>query len=233
MVVPTLSDEPFREITGPILLLAGPGTGKTYQLAKRMQFLVDEQGVSPEAITVITFTKEATLGMRAKIGDDEKAEYIEPEKRPKTILTMHSLGHSIIEENAASLGLQRGVAVVKDVALKKGLMRDAALLSGFDEPAGEAALADKETANTAASAESQTIQAMYSRILTSCNAIDFDDQIAIACKILERQPDLLKSHQAAAQQRKWSGRPRPRPARSASGHSRCRRLRSEPRCRRS
>jgi superfamily I DNA/RNA helicase len=198
MTVPTLSDKPFREIAGPILLLAGPGTGKTYQLAKRMQFLVDEQGVRPEAITVITFTKEATLGMRAKIADDEKAEYIEPEKRPKAILTMHSLGHRIVEDNAESLGRQKGVGVVQDAALKKGLMRDAALLSGFDEPAGEIALADKETANTAPSAESKQIQAMYSRILTACNAIDFDDQIAIACTILKRQPDLLRSYQATA-----------------------------------
>jgi ATP-dependent DNA helicase Rep len=199
MTTPTASDDPYRETNGPILLLAGPGTGKTYQLAKRMQFLVDEHGVTPEAITVITFTREAALGMRAKIADSDKPEYIEPQKRPKNIVTMHALGHKIVEDNANSFGLQKGVSVVQDTALKKGLMRDAALMSGFTEADGETALKDKETANTDLSEQSRKIQEAYSRILKGCNAIDFDDQITIACKILEQRPDVLSTYQAAAQ----------------------------------
>jgi ATP-dependent DNA helicase Rep len=198
MTTPTLSDEPFRETKGPILLLAGPGTGKTYQLAKRMQFLVDEQGVLPDAITVITFTREAASGMRDKIADGEKAEFIEPSKRPKAILTMHSLGHKIVEENASLIGLKPGVEVVRDAALKRGLMRDAALLCGLTESDGNTALKDKETANTPLSQQSQQIHEVYSRILTACNAIDFDDQIALACKILKKQPDVLAAYQATA-----------------------------------
>jgi ATP-dependent DNA helicase Rep len=196
---PDISDEPYRETAGPVLLLAGPGTGKTYQLAKRMQFLVDEQSVSPDAIAVITFTREAAAGMRVKIADEEKQEFIEPLKRPKSILTMHSLGHKIIEENAKSLGLKPGVSVVHDTTLKRGLMRDAALLCGHDESAGTTALRDKETANPSPSEQSREIRETYSRILTACNAIDFDDQIAIACKILDEYPAVLATYQAGAQ----------------------------------
>ena len=90
--------EPYAELDGPILLLAGPGTGKTYQLARRIQFLVDGQHARPDGITVITFTREATTGMREKIAAGGKPEYIERDKRPKNILTMHGLGHRIIEE---------------------------------------------------------------------------------------------------------------------------------------
>lgn len=91
---PIISPDAYEEMGAPILLLAGPGTGKTYQLAMRIKHLVDNCGVVPDEITVITFTKEAATGMRDKLKDQDKPEYIEVGKRPKQILTMHSLGFS-------------------------------------------------------------------------------------------------------------------------------------------
>ena len=188
---PVVCEEPFRESGRPILLLAGPGTGKTYQLARRIQFLVDSKGVSPDAITVITFTREAALAMRAKLNTRGKAEFVEHAKQPTNIKTMHSLGHQIVDENARLVGLHKGVAVVTDPLLKKGLMRDAALLVGLTEGDGLAALNDKETANVQPTVESRKVQEAYSNILRACNAIDFDDQIALACEILATHPDVL------------------------------------------
>ena len=57
----------IHELSGPLLLLAGPGTGKTYRLGKRIKFLVEEIEVPPENITVITFTAAAAKNMRDRI----------------------------------------------------------------------------------------------------------------------------------------------------------------------
>jgi DNA helicase II / ATP-dependent DNA helicase PcrA len=77
-------------------------------------------------------------------------------------------------------------------------MRDAALLLGLGEAAGKQALRDKEQANTSASDDSKRVRAEYNKILRACNAIDHDDQIAIACDILESHPDVLDAYQGIA-----------------------------------
>ena len=49
----------IHELPGPVLLLAGPGTGKTYTLGLRLKYLIEDQKEDPDCITVITFTSEA------------------------------------------------------------------------------------------------------------------------------------------------------------------------------
>jgi DNA helicase-2/ATP-dependent DNA helicase PcrA len=183
---------------GPILLLAGPGTGKTYQIAKRIQSLVDIHGVDPDEITVITFTKEAARGMRNKLSQNDKPEYIEPSKRPKNILTMHSLGFKIIAEHPGAVGLRPDVTVVTDDVLRAGLMRDAACLVGLQEKDALIALKDKGRANSAASPESEKIVDQYNKILRACNTVDYDDQIALACEILESNSGAMAKYQASS-----------------------------------
>ena len=65
-------DDNIHEKAGPMLLLAGPGTGKTYRLGKRIKYLTEEKGVSPEELTVITFTAAAAKNMREKISDEAR-----------------------------------------------------------------------------------------------------------------------------------------------------------------
>ena len=87
----------FHKVNGPALLLSGPGTGKTYQLARRIKYLVEETGADPNTVTVITFTRHAARSMRAKISDPTMPEcFVNPSQQPRMICTMHSLGHSIL-----------------------------------------------------------------------------------------------------------------------------------------
>lgn len=171
---------------------------KTYQLAQRIHFLVDEHSVSPNEITVITFTRAAAKGMRNKLSEKDKPEYLEPAKQPKRIVTMHSLGLTIINKYASRLGLEADVAVVSDSDLRGALIRDAALLVGLGEKDAKLAKKDKETANPKRSANSEATLAKYDELLRACNAVDFDDQIAIACDILEDCADALQEYQALA-----------------------------------
>jgi ATP-dependent DNA helicase Rep len=194
---PTICDSPYAEMGAPTLVLAGPGTGKTYQIARRIQCLVDTHGVKPDQITVITFTREAARGMRSKLNSRGKDEYIEPLKQPDNILTMHALGFRIINENAAVVGLRPNVELVTEDVLRGGLMRDAAILAGFGEAEAKAAKRDKERASRDASSESLQIQDQYKKLLRVCNAVDYDDQIALACTILERDQNILDRYRAS------------------------------------
>ena len=88
-------DELVR-LNKPLLILAGPGMGKTHALAYRIKHLVKDEKVGKDEITVITFTNEATINMRKKISTEGDETYIEPERQPSAIWTMHKLCHGII-----------------------------------------------------------------------------------------------------------------------------------------
>ena len=91
---------------GPLLVLAGPGTGKTGVLVARISHLVADQGVSPERILALTFSRRAADEMRARITaglpDAEKVE----------VRTFHSFALSIVRRHAGSLGLRSAPEIV-------------------------------------------------------------------------------------------------------------------------
>lgn len=92
---------------GPILVLAGPGTGKTHSMALRVKWLVETQRVSPDEITIITFTAEAAINMRHRLSDEEKPDvFMSRDKQPPQISTMHSLGLQIIVNSSRLTSLR-------------------------------------------------------------------------------------------------------------------------------
>ncbi|HEY4521501.1 MAG TPA: ATP-dependent helicase [Candidatus Paceibacterota bacterium] len=197
MAKPIINPEAYKAENGPIALLAGPGTGKTWQLAKRIQYLTQEKSVSADAITVITFTAEAARSMRHKIEEEGKDEYVEPDKRPKRISTIHSFGYSILKNHADLVGLQSDFSVAENQLLRNLIMRDAALSIGLDVEAATKVM--KERTEAKISAESQKVIDEYERILRLSSAIDYDDQITLANKILRENETIRKKYAAEAQ----------------------------------
>src|SRR5580704_11380523 len=193
-----ISDEAFGIYPGPLLILAGPGTGKTFQIAKRLQFLTGELAVPCEQVTVITFTQEATQSMRRKLSDRGKPEFIPAEKRPGTIKTMHSLGHAIIEENIEAVGLIKDFKVIEERELRETLFIDAALRVGESELDGLNALDDRVKGKRQLSDQSLRISTEYERLLRACNCIDFDDQIVVASSLLKNNAQVRECWQTRA-----------------------------------
>jgi DNA helicase-2/ATP-dependent DNA helicase PcrA len=111
---------------GPLLILAGPGTGKTYQLAKRLKHL-QEAGVEPDSVTVITFTAAAAANMRDRISDTRYDSFIPVEQQPRTICTMHSLGLQILRAESPD---KESYGVASDDDIREALAIDAARLAG-------------------------------------------------------------------------------------------------------
>lgn len=122
----------LHELEGPVLLLAAPGTGKTYSLAQRIKFLVEELSTDRDKITVITFTRAAADNMQLRISDPGGHKlFVPPNLQPRTICTMHSLGNRIIRDRASDLGLPVPTPVVRPEFTRKMLMKDAAQLAGY------------------------------------------------------------------------------------------------------
>jgi DNA helicase-2/ATP-dependent DNA helicase PcrA len=185
------------QASGPILLIAGPGTGKTYQLARRIRYLTGQDRVSPDEVTVITFTDAAARNMHARISDPAEEELlVPPEKQPKLICTMHSLGLRIIRENAEKLGLVGSLAMVTDDRLRSVLASDAAQLCGHPRIAGKGTSDCRMFGDCNRSGDVKCVVCRkYQSILRSCSAVDYDDHILIACEILEQYAAVAEKYQ--------------------------------------
>lgn len=182
----------FHKTAGPVLLLAGPGTGKTHQLALRIKFLVEENNVDPGQITVITFTAAAAANMRARISDATQPDlFLDSACQPGRICTMHSLGLSIIRENAELLSLPEPISLVRSDAARSILLGDAAQLTGHTRNDAQDTMTCRQHGDC--NRDSSTKCAIcdeYRKILNACNAIDYDDQILLACYLLREKSDL-------------------------------------------
>lgn len=191
-------EDKVYKMPGPLLLLAGPGTGKTHQLAKRIKYLVEEEKIAPENITVITFTVPAARNMYERISDVSKPDlYIPREKQPKMICTMHSLGYRILREKSSELGLNEDVQVVYSDRLRNILVKDAAQLAGFQKDDGEETAKCRQFGSCTPSDERKCkICRQYREILNSCFAVDYDDQILLACKILKENSELVEKYRS-------------------------------------
>ncbi len=96
-------------VDGPLLIVAGPGSGKTRTLTYRIAHLIAERSVAPEACLAITFTRRAAAEMRERLAAllPDRAEQV-------AIHTFHSLGLSILREHASAAGLHRGFRVASE-----------------------------------------------------------------------------------------------------------------------
>ena len=189
----------LHEWDGPLLVLAGPGTGKTATLAKRVQHLVVDEDVSPESISVVTFTV-AAAEMRARLADEGPEDtYVPRRLRPRSIRTMHSLGQRIIHEKGADLSLRAPFTVVHSPEQVRVLLEDAAQLAGVTRAEAVKTLDCRNYGDCTPQDELKCrICCRYRSILTACNAVDHHDQVLLACDLLRRHPDLLAQYKSEA-----------------------------------
>ncbi len=190
---------------GPLLVLAGAGAGKTKTVTFRILNLI-YKGVQPENILAVTFTNKAAKEMRERIDLllSESRELNKPVSmtgRP-FVATFHSLGVHIIKENAKEVGLTRNFTIYDRGDSKKAI-KDSLEKAGYNpkefDPNKILAVISREKGNfvTLENYEAQTAGEYfeevisktwrnYERILKKENALDFDDLLLVAAKLLER-----------------------------------------------
>lgn len=188
------------QINSPLLLLAGPGMGKTYALAYKIKYLVSNVAVEPHKISVITFTNEAAINMRRRISSKEDQNiYVEQHLQPDIICTMHKLGNRITKDNRTKLGLTSGFNVLSSGYLRKILMQDSAQIIGAKRKDADETIQCKQNGNCNDDGSLKCkICNEYSKLLRKFGYIDHDDQVLLACKVLKENSDILAKEQEKA-----------------------------------
>jgi DNA helicase-2/ATP-dependent DNA helicase PcrA len=190
---------------GPLLILAGPGSGKTRVIAHRIAYLVAERGVHPYRILAVTFTNKAAREMRDRVvgllGDDALSV---------TMGTFHAVCARFLRIDGERIGIGRGFAIY-DEGDQQALMRRAMTDLGLDQkryqPRGILSVisrAKSELAGPAAYAQGvqsyfeEVVARAYERyqeLLNECNALDFDDLLMRAVVLFRECEDVLKRYQ--------------------------------------
>jgi ATP-dependent DNA helicase UvrD/PcrA len=170
---------------GPLLVVAGPGTGKTRTVVERIARLVRGHAVSPRAITAITFTRKAAGELRERL-----AASLGGEGARVSALTFHAFGLDLLRAFPAAAGLPEGFAVLDDEA-RQPLVRAAAAESGFPSVARAAAALSWSKAVVDIEPPLASLHAAYERALAAAGAVDQDDLVLRAVSLLEACPEAL------------------------------------------
>jgi ATP-dependent DNA helicase Rep len=178
---------------GPLLVLAGAGSGKTSVITQKIAYLIQRRKLAASKIAAITFTNKAAREMRERVGKLVTSE----DAAALTVCTFHALGLKFLQIEHARAGLRRGFsvldaddseAIVKELA-PKGIKND--VLHGIRSLLGRAkngGLSPEEALAAARSPrelEAATIYDLYQQRLAAFNAVDFDDLIRLPLRILE------------------------------------------------
>ena len=194
--------EAVRYLDGPLLVLAGAGSGKTSVITRKIAWLIEECGMSPAHIAAITFTNKAAREMQervAKLMGDRRTTGL-------TVSTFHSLGVRILRQEAKHAGLKPAFSIL-DSADVFGLFQE--LLGTHDKvqiravqnrislwknmllgPEDAVKIADGPLEGAAA-----TTYARYEQALRAYQAVDFDDLIRLPVKLFEQHGEVLSNWQ--------------------------------------
>ena len=191
---------------GPLLILAGAGSGKTRVLTHRIAYLIDEKGVNPWNILAITFTNKAAEEMRQRVDSlvNFGAESI-------WVSTFHSMCVRILRRFIDRLGYETRFTIydtddqktlMKEVCRKVDIdtkvFKERSLLSAISSAKNEMILPDEFELNAGGDFGQQKIAKVYREYeaqLKSNNALDFDDLLVKTVQLLETQPDVLEYYQ--------------------------------------
>jgi superfamily I DNA/RNA helicase len=192
---------------GPVLILAGAGTGKTRVITFRIAQLV-QKGVGPGHILAVTFTNKAAREMQQRVrqllGRVSKSEDGEKPARP-TICTFHSLCVRILRQHIERLGYKRNFVIYSESEQLGAIKRILGQISGDGSKVDPYAVlsmlsrfrngGERASAFTDpnVSALARHVQARYESALRASNAVDFDGLILLTLKLFAEFPEVLQN----------------------------------------
>lgn len=183
---------------GPLLILAGAGSGKTRTLIHRVAWLICEQGIAPWQIMAVTFTNKAAGEMR------ERLARILPESEPPWVATFHASCVRILRQEIKALGFARDFIIYDDqdqqrllrqvlaeLGISEKSLRPSAAAHAIDQAKNRGLRPhdlDEEGGEQAQIAE---IYRLYQKRLKQANALDFGDLLLLTVQLFEEHPSVL------------------------------------------
>ncbi|WP_236210630.1 DNA helicase Rep [Metapseudomonas otitidis] len=196
--------EAVNYVGGPLLVLAGAGSGKTSVITRKIAYLVQQCGIRAQHIVAVTFTNKAAREMKERVSSLLRGA----EGRGLTVSTFHNLGLNIIRKEHARLGYKPGFSIFDETDIKALLsdimQKEYSGDDGVDEIKNcignwknDLVLPEEALAN-ARNPKEQTaaiVYLHYQRTLKAYNAVDFDDLILLPVKLFQDNPDILEKWQ--------------------------------------
>lgn len=185
-------------VDGPLLVLAGPGSGKTRVITHRIAYMIEEAGIDPSSILALTFTNKAADEMRRRV------EQLVPGRRIFAG-TFHRLCARLLRKYASLVGLDSGFSILEPSDLQslvKSIMREMDLDPVHIPPDSvqrrisalkNDLVSPEDFAQQAVDYFDRTVVNIYPRVqeaLRAQNAVDFDDLLGHVATILRTNPDL-------------------------------------------
>ncbi|HUS82529.1 MAG TPA: UvrD-helicase domain-containing protein, partial [Dehalococcoidia bacterium] len=197
--------EAVQTTEGPLLILAGPGSGKTRVIAHRIAYLVAERGVDPYRVLAVTFTNKAARAMR-----DRVYGLIGERTRALTLGTFHAVCSRMLRVDGERTGVARGFVIYDDadqMTLMRRVLSDMgvdpkrypprAVLSAISKAKSELAT-PQSYAQAVASYFEEIVSRAYERYeatLATNNALDFDDLLLKTALLFRHEEDVLRKYQ--------------------------------------
>jgi len=198
----SLNNEQRAAVTaadGPVLVLAGAGSGKTRVIVERLAWLVEERGVDPRSLLALTFTNKAAAEMQRRL-----SERLDLDPVPTWLGTFHSFGLFVLRREMERLGRPKSFTIFDDgdqLSLMKRLIKE--LPRHFEPVSPRGALGwvsrlkqeagKPDFSGAAADAAEETYRhlwAAYHGALVRASAVDFDDLLVLLVQLLEEHPEV-------------------------------------------
>ena len=189
-----------RQLDGPVLILAGAGSGKTATMTHRMAYMI-EQGIDPHSILAVTFTNKAAGEMRSRVED------LVGEVYGMWIMTFHAMCLRMLRYSPERLGYKTGFTVYDETdkkTLVKRICKELNIDDKVSSPSMIISVISKCKENEEGPEEFLTsargllyekhiydVYKRYQEELMNANAMDFDDLLWNGVKLLEQNPDIL------------------------------------------
>ena len=194
--------EAVSAIEGPVLIIAGAGSGKTRVITYRIAHML-EKGIPQHAILALTFTNKAAKEMEVRV-----KELTGKKLQSLSVSTFHAFGLSIIRDNAELLGYRKNFSIYDETdrtTLIKESLRECHMASSKVDlyalgqlfsniKTGLAFWNSGGGGNTAASCDLKPVYEEYQQGLKIFNAVDFDDLLTIPLALFEQHPDVLAKY---------------------------------------
>ncbi|HNF34725.1 MAG TPA: UvrD-helicase domain-containing protein [Anaerolineales bacterium] len=182
---------------GPVLVVAGPGSGKTRVLTQRIAYLIASEGIRPWQILAVTFTNKAAKEMDQRV----KAMLNEQATEGMMLGTFHSICARILRRESDHLPLESNFviydsddqerivkAIIRELNLNEKLYRPASVHASISRAKNELIGAEDYPINTYRDEVVKRVYVEYQKRLISMNAVDFDDLLVYTARLLEDVP---------------------------------------------
>jgi DNA helicase II / ATP-dependent DNA helicase PcrA len=184
---------------GPVLVVAGPGSGKTRVLTQRIAYLIAVEGVRPWQILAVTFTNKAAREM------GERVKRLLPNQAIEGIMlgTFHSICARMLRREADYLPIQSNFvifdtddqerivkSVIREMKINEKLYRPASVLGAISRAKNELIGSDDYPIQTYRDEIVKRVYVEYQKRLIASNAVDFDDILLYTARLLEEQPSV-------------------------------------------